>query len=244
MPDLRDLLEGAVDRPAPLDIDQLGHRVARRQRNRRIARLAAAVTVVAVGGVALALARSAGDGDNVRTVPPAGEGSGGTDPEAITTTTEPGGATETTTAPGGATETTTAPSPGTGAPASASVSGDPGGAPPCAEQGASQEGASVEHPERAPLQAEATFADGVRWAVCGADPVFSSELLNLRSEDGGQSWSVTTTGLSMSPSHAGDQVDVQLTTATTGQIRLASDVGERDDRYETDDGGLTWQPVQ
>jgi hypothetical protein len=235
MPDLRDLLEGSIDRPAPLDIDQLGHRVARRQRNHRIARLAAAVTVVvAVGGVALALARNAGDGNDVRTVPPAGEGSGSTEPEPTTTITEPTGATE----------TTTAPSSGTGAPASASVPGGPGGAPPCAEQGAGQEGASVEHPERAPLQAEATFADGVRWAVCGADPAFASELLNLRSEDAGQSWSVTTTGLSMSPFHAGDQVDVQLTTATTGQIRLVSEVGERDDRYETYDGGLTWQPVQ
>lgn len=63
MPELRDLLEGAVDPPAPLDLDHLGRRVAagrRRQRRRRATTLAAVLAVL-LGGGALAL-RAGSDG--------------------------------------------------------------------------------------------------------------------------------------------------------------------------------------
>jgi hypothetical protein len=119
-----------------------------------------------------------------------------------------------------------------------------GGEPPCAPAGtAGDYAADTEHPERAPLQAEASFDDGVRWAVCGASPVFGSDLLNLRSDDDGATWVVTDTGLDMTPSHAGDVVEVELADASSGTIRLASLVGETDTTYRSDDGGLTWQPM-
>jgi photosystem II stability/assembly factor-like uncharacterized protein len=84
----------------------------------------------------------------------------------------------------------------------------------------------------------------VRWAICGADPVSETDLLNLRSDDGGETWSVTNTGFGMSPHHAGDDVQVSLTSATSGQIRLVGRVGEQNDLYATSDGGLTWQQIE
>jgi hypothetical protein len=56
MPDLRDLLNDAVDRPAPLDLDGLGHRVARHQRHRRVATITAAAIVMVLVGAAASLA--------------------------------------------------------------------------------------------------------------------------------------------------------------------------------------------
>jgi hypothetical protein len=230
MPDLRDLLNGAVDRPAPLDLDGLGHRVARHQRRRRLATITAAAAVaVLMGAAVLALVRTAGDDPDLRIDPQERPDGAIVDPD---TTTPPGSTSTTTAGTGTSTEV----------PSSASVAGGPGGAPPCAEAGAGQEGATVEHPERAPLQAQESFAGGVRWAVCGADIAFSDKLLNLRSDDDGQTWTVTDTGLAMTPSHAGDQVEVQLSSATSGEIHLVSQVGERDDRYRTDDGGRSWSP--
>ncbi|HEV7759847.1 MAG TPA: hypothetical protein VGO78_12695 [Acidimicrobiales bacterium] len=226
MPDLRDLLNDAVDRPAPLDLDGLGHRVARHQRRRRMATItAAAALAILMGAAALVLAQGADGGRGVRIepAPPANDGSTTVPSTSATPSTTPG----TTAAPG----------------STGSVPGGPGGAAPCAAAGAGQEGASVGHPERAPLQAQETFAGGVRWAVCGADPVNSDKLLNLRSDDGGQTWTVTDTGLGMSPFHAGDQVEVQLSSATAGEIHLVGRVAERDDRYQTADGGLSWSPV-
>jgi hypothetical protein len=120
--------------------------------------------------------------------------------------------------------------------------GGPGGAPPCAPEGSDGEyGEAIDHPERAPLQAQAQFAGGVRWAVCGASPVFSDKLINLRSDDSGASWTVNEIGTGISPHHAGDHVEVQLTDATHGTMRIVSQVAERDETYETRDGGTDWK---
>jgi photosystem II stability/assembly factor-like uncharacterized protein len=115
---------------------------------------------------------------------------------------------------------------------------------PCAPAGQGTEGAGIQHPERAPLQAQASFVGDIGWAVCGADPVFGAELLNLRSDDGGRTWRATDTGIAFTPFHAGDVVDVELTNATTGRIHVVSRVGEVDRTYETVDGGHTWQPAR
>jgi hypothetical protein len=253
MPDLRELLHGAVDRPDPLDLDGLGRRVRRQQRQRRIALASVIVMVVLAGGVAVALATRQGGGADVDLAPVHQPPGTTQDPGPIArpTTSAPGSSASTgsTTTPSSTTSTTrstsTTTATGTSAVSSVTVPGGPGGAPPCAAKGSEgQYGESPSHPERAPLQTQATFAGGVRWAVCGAGISQAEELLNLRSGDGGQTWSVTDTGLSGTVFHAGDQVDVQLTSATVGKIHVVSLVGERDDRYSTNDGGLHWRPVR
>jgi hypothetical protein len=233
MPDLRDLLRGAVDDPTPLDLDELAHRVGHDERRRRLAVIgAAAAVLVLVGAAAVALAIRAGDTDvDIAPIHPSPDAVPGSGTTALPSTSTP------TTAE---TATTASTDPVLGI----TVPGGPGGAPPCAAPGAGQEGASTLYPDHAPLVTKASFAGGVRWAVCGADPTFAAQLLNLRSDDGGRSWSVTDTDLAMSPHNAGDRVDVQLASATTGTIHLVSMVGERDDRYATDDGGLHWRPVR
>jgi photosystem II stability/assembly factor-like uncharacterized protein len=122
------------------------------------------------------------------------------------------------------------------------VTGTPDGSAPCAPK-AGEYDATVQHPERAPLQAHAEFPDGVRWAICGADPTFSSDLLNLRSTDAGKTWTVTYTGFGMSPHHAGDAVAVQLTDENRGSVHLVSWVATSNDIYNTADGGRTWRHV-
>ena len=121
--------------------------------------------------------------------------------------------------------------------------GGSGGAAPCAPAGQGDEGASTVHPERAPLLAQGSFAHGVRWAVCGADPVFDNGLLNLRSDDGGRTWTTTDTGIDMgfAPFHGGDVVEVDLIDATTATIHFASRVAEIDLVYRTNDGGHRWR---
>lgn len=139
-------------------------------------------------------------------------------------------------------DTTTSAPPTTAPPETAVVNGLAGGPPPCAPVYGDY-AASVTHPERAPLIAEATFAGGVRWAICGADSVFSSEILNLRSDDSGATWLVSDTGIGLLRFHAGDAVEVNFVDATSAEMRIVSQVGERDERYETTDGGRTWRCV-
>ena len=118
--------------------------------------------------------------------------------------------------------------------------GGPGGAAPCAPSDfPGEHGAGIDQPEKFPLKAEADYGD-FRWAVCGAGIVDSAELINLHSEDGGETYTVTDTGLSMLPFHAGDRVDVELHGDKTGSIHLLSRVAESDRTYTTDNGGLDW----
>lgn len=49
------------------------------------------------------------------------------------------------------------------------------------------------------------------------------------------------TPISINPTHAGDDVTFQVRDGLVGEVHVVSLVGERDDRYATDDGGLTWQ---
>ncbi len=98
------------------------------------------------------------------------------------------------------------------------------------------------HPERSPLQAVRSFPPGKdRWAICGASTVFSGDLFSVRSTDGGKHWTATATGLTISPSHAGDHVTVTLDDFQHATIRLISPVVSRDDTYRTTDGGTTWR---
>lgn len=77
--------------------------------------------------------------------------------------------------------------------------------------------------------------------MCGASPVFSSELLSLRSDDDGATWKVMVTPISLSPHHAGDDVRVTLSSVTTGRVTLTSLVApSQDASYDTADGGQTW----
>ncbi len=100
----------------------------------------------------------------------------------------------------------------------------------------------MDHPERAPLQANADFANGaVRWAICGADVAMSSELLNLRSSDSGVTWTVTDTGFGISPHHAGDRVTIHLTAEDAGTVHLVGRVASLDRVYSTANGGRDWQ---
>jgi hypothetical protein len=124
----------------------------------------------------------------------------------------------------------------------AAVPGRASGSPPCAPASSTgDERASVSHPERAPLIAQSSFPGGVRWALCGASAVFEAAILNLRSDDGGATWSVSDTGIGLVRSHAGDRVDVTFVDATTAEMHVVSLVGERDERHRTTDGGLTWR---
>jgi len=120
------------------------------------------------------------------------------------------------------------------------VAGVPDGTPPCASGNEGTYGFGIENPERAPLQATATFADGIRWAICGASVVFDGTLLNLRSANDGKTWIVTSTGFGMSPYHAGDQIDVTFSSPTVGRVRLRSLVADFDDTYSTTNGGFVW----
>lgn len=121
------------------------------------------------------------------------------------------------------------------------VTGRAGGTPPCdAASAVGRYGAIVSHPERAPLIAESTFAD-LRWAICGASPVFSDAILNLRSDDNGATWSVNDTGVGLVRSHAGDLVEITFIDATSAEMHVVSPVAERDERYETLDGGHAWE---
>jgi hypothetical protein len=137
---------------------------------------------------------------------------------------------------------TTSSSPPTIMPAvTAEVTGRAGGPPPCdAASAEGRYGANVSHPERAPLIEESTFGD-LRWAICGASPVFSDAILNLRSDDNGATWSVNDTGIGLMRFHAGDLVDITFIDATSAEMHVASPVAGRDERYETFDGGRTWQ---
>ncbi|HKE74808.1 MAG TPA: hypothetical protein VKB57_14400 [Acidimicrobiales bacterium] len=130
---------------------------------------------------------------------------------------------------------------GTAAATGVVVPGRPGGAAPCAAPGAGAYGANPAHPERAPRQATATFPGGVRWALCGADPSYSGDVLNLRSGDGGATWSVTATPIAINLLHAGDTLDVRFADASRAEVHVVSAVADRDDRYVTADGGRTWR---
>ncbi len=121
------------------------------------------------------------------------------------------------------------------------VRGMVGGPPPCAplhSDGAY--GADTANPQRAPLQAAVSFGPHTRWAICGASPASSSELLNLRSVNAGATWTVTDTGLQFSPHHAGDELAVALSTPVNGSILIRSLVGQSEAAYTTTDGGLSW----
>lgn len=77
--------------------------------------------------------------------------------------------------------------------------------------------------------------------MCGASPVFSTELLSLRSEDDGATWDVTVTPISLSPHHAGDDVGITLSSDSTGRVTLTSLVApSQNASYDTTDGGHTW----
>lgn len=93
------------------------------------------------------------------------------------------------------------------------------------------------------MQAHAEFANGVRWAICGADPSLSGEVLNLRSTDNGTTWTVSYTGFAMSPHHAGDSITVYLATANVGGVRLHGSVGGFDKIYTTSNEGRTWRLI-
>ena len=67
----------------------------------------------------------------------------------------------------------------------ATVPGGDNGAPPCATDAMGTSGTDLEHPQGAPLQTSAAFANGTRWAICGASVGLGSELFNLRSDDNG-----------------------------------------------------------
>ena len=77
--------------------------------------------------------------------------------------------------------------------------------------------------------------------MCGASPVFSPELLNLRSDDNGESWGVTVVPISLSPHHAGDDVAITFTSDRAGSVTLTSLVApSQNATYDTNDGGQTW----
>jgi photosystem II stability/assembly factor-like uncharacterized protein len=123
----------------------------------------------------------------------------------------------------------------------ATVAGTTGGPPPCASDLSGGYWGDAAHPEHAPLRQEAAFDDGHRWAMCGASPVFSPELLSLRSEDDGATWDVTVTPISMSPHHAGDDVAITLSSDSAGRVTLTSLVAaSQNASYDTSDGGQTW----
>jgi hypothetical protein len=123
------------------------------------------------------------------------------------------------------------------------VTGRAGGAPPCATGPQGAYGADVSHPERAPLQAQAEFARGVRWAVCGASDDAGYELFNLRSNNRGRTWRVTDTGTGILLFHAGDRLHVRLLNARVGRMELISLVADFDIRCDTADGGAGWHCV-
>jgi hypothetical protein len=99
----------------------------------------------------------------------------------------------------------------------------------------------IEHPELVMLRKQRDFGRGNRWAICGASPSGDSRLISLRSENGGRTWTVSSTGFGMSAHHAGDTVDIALESMTTARIRLKSFVAAFDDTYETTDGGNVWK---
>jgi hypothetical protein len=71
MPELRDLLEGAVEHPAPLDMGDLANRVTRHRRRQRVATYGTAVLLVCLLGALALAARRSGSGDDVDiTIPP------------------------------------------------------------------------------------------------------------------------------------------------------------------------------
>ena len=121
------------------------------------------------------------------------------------------------------------------------IPGALGGAPPCATGVFGDYDASAARPERAPLRGEVALPNGQRWALCGASGVFSSELLSLRSDDNGTTWRVAATPMALSPHHAGDSVDVALTTTSDGRVELISAVAPALNAvFTTNDGGATW----
>jgi hypothetical protein len=120
------------------------------------------------------------------------------------------------------------------------VAGGTGGNPPCAPSQPGTYGADPAHPERAPLQATATFADGVAWAICGASQTGDGVVLNLRTTNHGRAWTVTNTGLTFSVTRPGDQVNVALSAAEVGQVHIHSPLPPIDTTYTTRDGGRTW----
>jgi photosystem II stability/assembly factor-like uncharacterized protein len=122
------------------------------------------------------------------------------------------------------------------------VAGKPSGSAPCGSRYGNDHDIA-RHPERAPLQAHAEFANGVRWAICGASPDGSSAILSLRSSDGGKTWAVADTGFGMSPHHAGDFFKVRLVTSDVAGMFLHGSVGFFDLIYVTSNGGRTWRRV-
>jgi hypothetical protein len=124
------------------------------------------------------------------------------------------------------------------------VAGRAGGEPPCARKPQGAYGADVSHPERAPLQARAEFASGVRWAICGASDDAGDELFNLRSNNRGKTWTVTDTRTGILLFHAGDQLHIRLLNARVGRMQLISLVANFDIRCATADGGAGWHCVR
>jgi hypothetical protein len=97
----------------------------------------------------------------------------------------------------------------------------------------------MNHP-KPPLRAIRSFAHGVRWALCGADPALDAELFNFRSADNGKTWQVNDTGIALSAHHAGDEVRITLVNPNAGRMRLISLVISLDETCTTTDGGRTW----
>jgi hypothetical protein len=229
--------------------DQVERRARQQRRRQRTGRIALAGVAAAALVGALILAsmgsqpdRTGSDGNNVttqttpRTSPAtSSQTTTSADTSATTQTTD----TTNTTASSGASDAT-------GSLSSAQVRGGPRGAPPCAPPGDLRGGDGTDHqttvnnPQLAPLRASSTYPGGVRWAVCGAGTEGSFELFNLRSHDNGATWKVIDTGISLVAFHAGDDVTVTFTSARTGEMRVVSLVGERDDHYQTTNGGHTW----
>jgi len=69
----------------------------------------------------------------------------------------------------------------------------------------------------------------------------SGEIFNLRSVDNGNTWTVTSLDIGMSPHHAGDFFTVALDTEKVGGMFLHGSVGGFDKIYRTTDGGRTWR---
>jgi hypothetical protein len=69
MPDLRDLLEGAVDSPVPFDLDAVGRRVDSHHRRRRVTTVGTAVAVLAILVAATSALLGDDGGDKVDTRP-------------------------------------------------------------------------------------------------------------------------------------------------------------------------------
>ena len=121
---------------------------------------------------------------------------------------------------------------------------DPTTGAPCALDAAGSDPGAVDDPRGAPVQGSKVFDGGHhRWAICGASISGRAGLLDVRSVDDGRSWITTSTGLEMTPAHAGDEVIVTFEDFDHATIRLISEVAPSDRSYRTDDGGTHWRSV-